>query len=214
MSIEQLGHIKGLLDETFESESSPVRGKIVRKLDEVKLRKEVRVKAKDLHNRLELFHEIMGHQKIGNRLNLGTSFEEINWGEMPGRIAACFKPEFDYQPEEIRGFYISSADDIASSGGRSLKITLERDGRWWSYISSGAIVRKGYHGGVVYAHCSAGHGQPKLARESMKQLKESLWNRELERKQNFLMHDINELELCEEMLKFATAELGIQALSS
>lgn len=214
MSIEQLKHIKDLLDETPGPVSPSVREKITRKLDETKLKREVRMKAKDLHNRLESFHEIMGHPKIENRLNLGTSFEEIDWDKMPERIAACFKPEFDYQPEEIRGFYISSEDDIASSGGRSLKITLERNGRWWNYVSSGAIVRKDYHGGMVYIHCSAGHGQSKLARESMEQLNESLWNRELEGKQNFLMHDINELELCEEMLKFATAELGIQALSS
>ena len=106
----------------------------------------------------------------------------------------------DYKPEEITGFYISSEESIALDGERSLKITLERNGEWWSYVSAGAIVRSNFHGGTTFARCSAEHVQPKLAREAMKALKE----------ESITMNDINELELCNEMLEFATTELERQ----
>jgi hypothetical protein len=160
---------------------------------------------KDLQRKLEVIDEVMIHPIINNRLNLGSSVEEVNWDLIPERLVACFKPEFEYRPEEITGLYISSEESVALDGERSLKITLERNGEWWSYVSAGAIVRNDFHGGTTFARCSAEHDQPKLAREAMKALKDFMCEEE-----SLTMNDINELEFCNEMLKFATTELERQ----
>ena len=109
MALEQLKQIKGLLEGSAEA------GKLrLDKKDRTTLARERDKMARNLHKKLEILQEIMKHPTIGGKLNLGTNVEMVNWSLMPQSVAKCFRPEFDYQPEEITQFYAQSSTNKSS----------------------------------------------------------------------------------------------------
>ena len=214
MALEQLKQIKGLLEGSAEP------GKLrLRRKDRIALARERDRMARDLHKKLGLLQEIMKHPTIGGKLNLGTNVETVNWSLMPESVAKCFRPEFDYQPEEITQFYAQSSD-MSAGEERFVGIYLDRNGSWWSHVQAGSIVRR-KNGrlsrldcmGYAYIECNASQAQPQAAREAMGGIKHSLSlhssGREPEGEElGFIISDINKLRLGEDILSFVMA--GIQ----
>lgn len=206
MTFNKLESLRRLLTRVPKSEK---RESVELSKPEVRnLKTEVIDKAKDLHTRLGMFHDLLtGH--FEGRVDLGTDVESINWDAMPQGVAACFKPEFSYQPDEITAFFISSKDNRRSNGRIGTRISLERINKSWSEIQSGAIARErdGYHSGVTFISCKAPQAQPKEAREAMKSLDDALRRRDLNIKDSALMRSLEELNFTESVLEFATSEL-------
>ena len=185
-----------------------------KKPDKGELTREKNSKARNLHRRLDLFHRLMTHEKIGNnRINLGTNPETIDWETMPPEVAAYFQPEFDYQPEDITDFFITSKDYRHFNGELSILISLCRRDQWWSYVSAGVKVRRDYRGEATYVGCLAPSAQPKAAREARESLERSLWGDALgsdDQELPFLFHALNGLQLADAVLGFATTQLERQ----
>jgi len=204
MDLERLSQIKDLLHPQKKEEPTEVS-----KVEILKIRRELRQKTEDLHNRLMLVSKILNDKKFNNKLDLGTNPKKINWDEMPKEIADCFRPEFGYQADEITSFAISSKRE-ESNGEISLQIGLNRNNQWWSYIGAGAIVRQGYTSGTEYIGCQAKLAQPKKAREAMEALDKSLWEKGRKGENDPLTqerHGLNSLELAESLLQFTASEL-------
>ena len=213
MALEQLKQIKGLLEGSAEA------GKLrLDKKDRTTLARERDRMARNLHKKLGILQEIMKHPTIGGKLNLGTNVEMVNWSLMPQSVAKCFRPEFDYQPEEITQFYAQSSD-LNAGEERFVGIHLDRNGLWWSYVQAGSIVRR-KNGrlsrlecmGGTYISCYASQAQPKAAREAMGEIHHSLSldssGREPEGGElQFIIIDINELRLGEDILNFVMGEI-------
>lgn len=179
-----------------------------------KLSREIHTVAPDLFQRLQKFQELLKHKAVGGRIDLGADVETIPWESMPKELAACFKPEFGYQPEEITGFGIT-VEGVTSNGAMSLNIDMQRNGRWWSYVRVGAIVREDYVSGSAYISCQSDQAQPKGARESMRKLNESLWRNDLTGKSDDkrlpqFVHGVLTLRFVDSVLKFAVGELERQ----
>ena len=222
MALEQLRHLKGLLDGSLGVEAGKIR---MGKKDRILLARRRDRMAMNLHKELGILQKIMKHETIGGKLNLGTKVEEVNWALMPESVAKCFKPEFDYQPEEITEFYVEYSDHGAE-GERSVGIHLSRNRLWWSYVQAGSLVRR--KGGPLsglecmgsaYMSCRASEAQPKAAREAMSELNQSLWldssGRSPEGKElPYIINDINEFRLGEDILNFVMAEIQNRIQSS
>jgi len=204
MSVEDISRIRDLLQRR-KSEAPAEMSKAERK----RVVKEVRQKAEDLHSCLGMLHEVLT-EGFKNHLPLGEDPEQINWELMPRMIANCFRPEFDFQPEDITAFYISVRDD-STTGNRQVGLRLDRENRWWSCLDLGTIVRKDYSGGLSHIHCLAPIGQKREAREAMKELDSSLWGEESkDTRGRMLKRDVRELGLLEEFLGFVVGEMERQ----
>ena len=217
MSLEQLRHLKALLKNPMSGRAEA--GKSLSKKDRAAMARKRDKMAVALHTELDILREIMEHETVGGKLNLGTKVEEVNWALMPESVARCFRPEFDYQPEEITEFS-AEYSDRGVDGQRSIEIRGSRNGQWWSYVEVGSIVRRkaGLLSGLecmgsAFIDCYAPQAQPKAAREAMRELDESLWldasGRRIEEKSQlpFIVNDINELRLGEDLLNFVMAEI-------
>ena len=188
------------------------------KLDKKGMQKEINSKARKLHERIKELHTLLQHPWIGGKIDLGTDPAKINWDAMPKEIAACFRPEFAYQPGDITAFTIST--ELDATTGNTIKIDLKRLVLWWSQVYVGAIVRKDYISGTSSILCHSKEGQPRAAREAMEQLNAGLWRHDLTQESNDrqlpqLVHGVNDLRLTQRVFDFAMeileAHVGIKS---
>lgn len=183
-----------------EAAESPVREEA--SMTEKQVRKEV----KRLHRTIKDIGEILATSGLEDGLNLGTDVETIRWDLMGRNLAGVFKPEFEFQPEDITRFSIvpSTGQD---GGYHGLKISLERRGRWWSYISAEAYNRKsdGYTSPSISIHCHAKEAQVAAARQTVEQLK--AWPQADIEDEKLLLKDIKNLGLLTEVVNFTLAQL-------
>jgi len=180
------------------------------KIDKAAFLKEIKSNAPRLYSRIQKLHDLLQHESFGGKIDLGTDPRKIDWDAMPPEVAACFKPEFKYQPKDITSFTIST--ELDATTGNSIKIDLKRQDSWWSQVHVGAIVRKDMIGGTSYIGCQAKEAQPKAAREAMAQLGAQLWQHGLtegseDKELPFIVKDVNELRLTEAVLVFAVGQL-------
>ena len=101
-------------------------------------------------------------------INLSTEVDSINWSGMPQEVASCFRPEFDYQPEEITSFSVVFHSN--SNGCELIGINLTRNGKTWSEIGAGACYQGGQYTTILKSRCIAPQAQKRSARRAMKSL--------------------------------------------
>ena len=131
--------------------------------------------ADELHANLMKFHAVLSDPRVGGEVTLGTDPKKINWRNMSHAVAACFRPEFTFQREEITRFYITTDNDKARNEMR-IKIALERFHSDWSEVAFGVVVGSPFTPeGDVEIRCEADMAQVTAAREAMATLDEGLW---------------------------------------
>lgn len=167
-----------------------------------KAKEQIRTSIKNNFELLKRFGKILGNEPFNGRLELPTNPEEINWQHMGEALTACFKPEFEFQPEDITGFRLKYIDEPHISE-KALEIALDRNGMWWSTVKIGMIVRKDWISPTIYAGCIAGPGQVKAAREGLERIKPDYTKRDWQR-------DLHTLEIFDQLFDFATRELQSQ----
>ncbi len=140
-----------------------------------KIEKGIKKRAKKLHKNISALRELVKEHFDGT-IDLETDVERINWSEMPPEIAACFRPEFDYQPEDITSFKITFRS--GTTGGEAIEIRLKRLDSWWAKVGTGVYYRKDYHSDNLRASCEASQAQIRPAREAMKNLNHYIWDDE------------------------------------
>jgi len=156
------------------------------------------------------FARRLGQPPFYGELDLGTDVKLVNWEVMPESVRRCFEPEFGFQPENITGFKLVSNEKVASNGGHYIKIEMERNRMWWSYLSAGLIIRRGetYYAPAVYARCIASEKQVKEAREAMEEL--NFWPRAATSNERSLLRHETELRITYDLLAFVETEFGKQ----
>ena len=176
-----------------------------------RLQREVEKRVISLHFRIGSLKEILDESFEG-RLDLGTDPERIRWDQMPEKIAACFQPEFERQPEDITEFSISirELELYAAASTRQVRLMLGQGDHWQRLVNLGVTTRPDYHGGPYFVYCSISHGQQKEAREAG--FNKFTWGSKLtgDRERNELKSRIRGLDLTDAFLEFTVGEMERQ----
>jgi len=175
-------------------------------MTERELKREVR----RLHGAIEKVGKILAVSGLEGKVSLGTDVEEIRWDLMGANTAGYFRPEFEFQPEDITDFYIKY--ETGQQGGyHGLVIRLKRNDRHWSTISANAFNRKSdnYISPSTHISCQAPQAQVAAARHVREGLCSHPINKE--GKADSFAKKINELGLVTEVASFTIASLEVIA---
>ncbi|MFH0840929.1 MAG: hypothetical protein V1865_03060 [bacterium] len=158
----------------------------------------------DLHAQLKKFQELLGDERFKGKLELGNPQSESRWNvTMPEEVAACFKPEFSFQADEITEVSLRIDDSNKINGGLSLHLELKRNNQSWIVASFGALTRNNCHCGTNYLDCLAPQAQMSEGRKAIENLQAKLRGSV---KENYGNYSLNCLRLTDRMLDFAVKE--------
>jgi hypothetical protein len=180
---------------------------VTSKIETWQARYDIRDKAIKLHSELGSLSEILNYPEIGGKLDLGTDPDQISWDKMPEGLAGCFRPEFDFQPDEISGFSVRSSED-SSTGSRGLDFRMERNKFPWSSVTVDVYNRRDYKSGSVDAHCQSKHGQVKKARDAMDELEDRMWHAGSENVDSSFRYGINSLNYVNDIMNYVGFEIS------
>jgi hypothetical protein len=172
MTVELVGKIPAIRKALKKGLPASMREPTVEETQETQVKEEYPMTERELEREVKRLHgvikdtgEILAVPGLDGKLSLGTDVEEIRWDLMGANIAGYFRPEFEFQPEDITDFYIKYKSG-QEGGQQGLEICLDRMGSWWSYIIAEAYNRKddGYISPSITILCSSDHGQIAAAR--------------------------------------------------